>query len=75
MESKIWHKGTYIPNRNRPTDMENRLVIKRDGGESGVDVKFGVGRCKFLQLECIGNEVLMYSTGNHVQSLELEDNI
>ena len=31
MESKIWHKLTYLQNRSRLTDLENRLVF--DGGE------------------------------------------
>ena len=33
VESNIWHKQTYLQNRNRPTDIENRLVIARAGGE------------------------------------------
>ena len=33
------------------------------GGGSG---KFGVGRCKVLDLEWIGNEILLYSTGNSI---------
>ena len=32
VESKIWHKRTY-PNRNRLTDIENRLVVARGDGE------------------------------------------
>ena len=38
----------------------------------GMDGEFGVGRCKLLHLEWISNAVLLYSTGNHVQSLGLE---
>ena len=33
MESKIWHKGTYQQNRNRLTDIENRLVVAKGDGE------------------------------------------
>ena len=29
VDSKIWHKWTYLWNRNRPTDIENRLVIAK----------------------------------------------
>ena len=29
----MWHKGTYLHNRNRPADMENRLVVAK--GEVG----------------------------------------
>ena len=41
-------------------------------GGSGMDGKFGVGRCKLLHLEWIGNEVLLHSTGNYVQFLGIE---
>ena len=37
-----------------------------------MDGKFGVGRCKLFHLEWISNEVLLHSTGNHVQSLGVE---
>ena len=36
--------------------------------------EFGVNRCKLLHLECIGNEVLLYSTGNYIQSFVMEHN-
>ena len=39
-------------------------------GGSGRDGEIGVGRCKLLHLEWISNQVLLYSTGNWVQSLE-----
>ena len=39
---------------------------------SGMDWKFGVGRCKLLYLEWISNEVLLYNTGNYVQSIVVE---
>ena len=35
VESKMWHKQTYLQNRNRLKDAENRFVIPW-GGE-GVD--------------------------------------
>ena len=37
------------------------------GGESGMDKEFGVGRCKSLHLEWISNEVLLYHTGKYIQ--------
>ena len=37
-----------------------------------MDRNFGVGRCKLLHLEWISNEVLLLSTGNYIQSLEME---
>ena len=32
MESKIRHKGTYLRNINRLTDIENRLVVAKGEG-------------------------------------------
>ena len=42
------------------------------GVGSGVDGMFGVRTWKLLHLEWISNGVLLYSKGNYVQSLELE---
>ena len=44
------------------------------GGGSGMDWEFGVSRCKLLHLEWISNEVLLYSTGNYIQSLRIDHN-
>ena len=51
---------------------EQTCGCQRKGGGSGMDGEFGVGRCKLLHLEWIGNEVLLYSTGNYIQSLGIE---
>ena len=75
MESKLWHRQTYLQNRNRFTDMENRLVVaKGEVGGSGKNWVFGVGKCKLLHLEWISNGVLLYSRGNYKQSLGIEQN-
>ena len=37
-----------------------------------MDGEFGIGRCKLLHLEWINNVVLLYSTGDSIQSLGLE---
>ena len=34
-----------------------------------MDWEFGVGRCKLLHLEWINDKVLLYSTGDYIQSL------
>ena len=48
-------------------DMENRpVVVKGEGGESGMDSEFGVGRCKLSHLECVGNEILLFSIGKYI---------
>ena len=33
-----------------------------------MDTEFGVSRCKLLHLEWLSNEVLLYGTGNYIQS-------
>ena len=63
----------YLQNRNRFTDIESRLVVaKGERGGSGMDWEFGVSRYQLLHLEWISNEVLLYSTGNYIQSLGIE---
>ena len=44
------------------------MVAKGQGGGSGMYGKFGVSRCKLLHLEWINSKVLLYSTGNYIQS-------
>ena len=41
-------------------------------GEGAMDWEFGVGRYKLLHLEWISSEVVLYSTGNHIQSFGIE---
>ena len=48
------------------------MVAKGERGGIGLDKEFGVSRCKLLHLEWISNEVLLYSTGDCVQSLGIE---
>ena len=51
------------------------MIAKGGGGGegSGMDREFvWVGRCNLLHLEWISNEVLLYSTGNYMQSLGTE---
>ena len=41
VESKIWHKRTYLWNRNRLTDIENKLTVtkrERDWGRGNLEV-------------------------------------
>ena len=44
----------------------------RGGGGSGMDGEIRVSRCKLLHLEWISNEVLLYSTGDYIQSLGID---
>ena len=58
VESKIWHKWTYLWNRIR--DIENRLVVaKGEGGGRGLDWEVVVSRCKLAHIEWINNKVLL----------------
>ena len=55
---------------------EQTCVCQGGGGESGMDWKFRVSRCKLLPLEWISNEILLCSTGNYIWSLMMEhDNV
>ena len=53
-------------------DMEGRLVFDGEGGSREWTGEFGVGRCRPLHLEQMGDGVLLYSIGNCVWSLGLE---
>ena len=35
IESKIWHKWTYVQNRKKLTDMHNRLMTAKEGLSGG----------------------------------------
>ena len=59
VESKIYHKWTYVQNRNRLMDIENRLMVaKGDGGKKWDRREFRVGRCKLLHLKRISDSLL-----------------
>ena len=38
----MWHKWTYLWNRNRHRDVENRLVVAKGEGGGGMNWEFGV---------------------------------
>ena len=71
VESKIRHKWTYLQNRNRLTDIENRLVVaKGEAGGGRMNWECGISRGKLVYIGCINNKVLkvlLYSTGNYIQ--------
>ena len=63
---KKWYKWTYLQNRNRLTDLENKLVVT--GGKGGGKVReFGINMYTLLYLKWITNKDLLYSTGNSAQ--------
>lgn len=62
-----------LSTKQKQTNIESRLVVAKGGeGRGWVDMEFGVGRCKVLHLEWISNEVLLYNTGNYIQSQHRE---
>ena len=69
-------KWTYLQNRNRLIDIENRLVLlpRWKGSRGGLDWEFGTGRCKLLHIEWINNKVLFYSTGNYIHNYLINQN-
>ena len=50
------------------------MVSKGKWGEGEDGLGVGVGRCKRLHLEWIKNKVLLYSTGNYIQSPKINHN-
>ena len=44
------------------------MVSEGERGESGMDWEFRDNRCQLLHLEWISNEVLLYITGNYIQT-------
>ena len=68
-----YDKNETIYKIETDSDMENRpVVFKGEEEEGGMFWEFGVRRCKPLHLEWISNDVLLYSTGNYIQSLVME---
>ena len=66
LEYKTGHKWTYLWNRNRLTDIENRLVVsKGESGRGKKDWEFEISRCRLLYIGWINNKDLLYSTGNY----------
>ena len=44
------------------------------GGRRGVEWEFGVSRNKLLYINWINNKILLYSTGNYIQSSGINHN-
>ena len=41
---KKWYKWTYLQNRNRLTDIENKLMVTKGESGVGVNLEFGIKR-------------------------------
>ena len=67
----MWNlKGTYQWKKNKLTDIENRLVVAKEGRTWCL----GLADEIYLYIEWIKNEVLQYGTGNSIQYLAINHN-
>ena len=63
VKSKIWHKWTYLWDKNIIRDIENRLVCaKGEGVKGGVDWEYGLTDANY-NIEWINSKVLLYHIG------------
>jgi len=65
VESMKWYKWTYLQNKNRLTDIENKVIVTK--GEKGFGrnkLEFGIDRYKQLNIKQINNKVLLYKIFN-----------
>ena len=53
---------------------DSEIILMGEGWEKRMDWESEVGRCKLLHLEWINNKVLLYSTGNYIQSPGIKHN-
>ena len=51
---------------------EQTCDCQGEGGGSGMDWEIWVSRFKLWHKEWVSNEILLYSTGNYMQSLVME---
>ena len=57
-----------ITNSNRLTDLENKLMVSKEGRMGGEIVrKLEINTCTLLYLKWITSKILLYSTGNSAQ--------
>ena len=67
---KKWYVLTYLQNRNRLIDTENKFVVTKGDMRGSINQGFEMNRYTLLQVKLIKkNKVLLYSTGNYIQYL------
>ena len=72
LESNICTNEAFYRKETNLWTWRTDLWLPRGRGGSGMDWVLEVSRCKLLHLEWISNEILLYSTGNYIQSLVIE---
>ena len=63
---KKGYTWTYLQNRNKLTDFENKFVVTK-GDRRGMAWGFGMGICTLRYMEWLANRDLLHSTGKSTQ--------
>ena len=71
-ERQMPYDITYTWNVKYSMKQTHRLVVAKGEGEGEGWSESWVGSCKWLHLQRISNEILLYSTRNYIQSLGLD---
>ena len=74
MDLRKGYKWTFIKNRNRLTDTENKLMVTKRERKRGINQEFGVEIYTLLYTKYITNKNLLYSIGNYTECLVLTYN-
>ena len=61
------HTHTHKTETGSQIQQRDLWLSRGRRGAEGVDWDFEVSRWKLLQIECISNQILMYSTGHYIQ--------
>ena len=65
---KKWYQWTYLQNRNRHTDIENKLmVIKGERLGGGINWEFGIEMYTLICIKWITNKNLLYKKINRIK--------
>ena len=70
---KKWYKWTYLENRNRVPDIENKRLPTGKGG-GGINWEFGISKYTLLYVKQINNKDLLYCTRNYIRYLVITYN-
>ena len=63
------YKPTYLQNRHRLTNIENKLTVTKGYRGGGINWEIGMDIYTLLYIKEVNNKDLLYSTGNYTQYL------
>ena len=63
-----------LSTKQKPNHRTDLWLPRGRVGGRGMDWESGVGRCKLLRSEWINSKVLLYSTGNYIESPGINHN-